>query len=216
MNKQTECKIVLDIETTGIPKRVSGFYSNPSDLSLYDSARIVELGYYIIDKNNVKIKEVEYLIKPENFVIPEEVVKIHGISQEIATKKGISIKHALAFLYLDLINYECNTFIAHNVEFDKNILLSECYRLDYQPIIEKLKGLKDYCTMKDNKIFNRWPKLGDLYEQLFNKKIIIDHRSLSDVDVCHKCYCELMKMNDVNYIVLRNNKKIEKINLYNP
>jgi DNA polymerase III epsilon subunit-like protein len=129
-------------------------------------------------------------------------------------KKGISIKHALAFLYLDLINYECNTFIAHNVEFDKNILLSECYRLDYQPIIEKLKGLKDYCTMKDNKIFNRWPKLGDLYEELFNKKIIIDHRSLSDVDVCHKCYCELMKMNDVNYIVLRNNKKIEKINLY--
>jgi DNA polymerase III epsilon subunit-like protein len=214
MNKQTECKIVLDIETTGIPKRVSGFYSNPSDLSLYDSARIVELGYYIIDKNNVKLKEVEYLIKPENFVIPEEVVKIHGISQEIATKKGISIKHALAFLYLDLLNYDCKTFIAHNVEFDKNILLSECYRLDYQPIIEKLKGLKDYCTMKDNKIFNRWPKLGDLYEELFNEKIIIDHRSLSDVDVCHKCYCELMKMNDVNYIVLRNNKKIEKINLF--
>ena len=43
MNKQTECKIVLDLETTGIPKRVSGFYSNPSDLSLYDSARIFDI-----------------------------------------------------------------------------------------------------------------------------------------------------------------------------
>jgi len=213
MNKYTECKIVLDIETTGLPKKVSGVYSDPTDLTLYDSSRIVELGYYIIDKNNVKIKEVEYLIKPENFVIPDDVVKVHGISQEMAMTKGISFKHVIAILYLDLINYDCTTFIAHNVEFDKNIILSECYRLNYLPIIDKLKSMNNFCTMKDNKIFNKWPKLGVLYEELFNKPIIVDHRSLSDVDICYKCYCELMKMNDDNYIILRNNKKIEKLSL---
>jgi len=213
MNNQKECKIVLDIETTGLPKKVSGIYSNPTDLSLYDSSRIVELGYYIIDKNNVKIKEVEYLIKPKNFVIPDDVVKVHGISQEIAMTKGISIKYVIAILYLDLIKYDCTTFIAHNVEFDKNIILSECYRINYHPIIDKLKSMSNFCTMKDNKIFNKWLKLGHLYEELFNKPIIVNHRSLSDVDVCYKCYCELMKKEDDNYIILRNNKKIEKISI---
>ena len=183
MNKYTECKIVLDIETTGLPKKVAGVYSDPTDLSLYDSSRIVELGYYIIDKNNVKIKEVEYLIKPENFVIPDDVVKIHGISQEMAMTKGTSFKHVVAILYLDLINYDCTTFIAHNVEFDKNIILSECYRLNYQPIIDKLKSMTNFCTMKDNKIFNKWPKLGVLYEELFNKPIIVDHPPLHPSDI---------------------------------
>jgi len=213
MNNYKECKIVLDIETTGLPKKVSGVYSDPSNLSLFDSSRIVELGYYIIDKNNVKLKEVEYLIKPENFVIPDDVVKVHGISQEIAMTKGISIKHVIPILYLDLINYNCTTFIAHNVEFDKNIILSECYRLNYETIIDKIKSMSNFCTMKDNKIFNKWPKLGLLYEFLFKKPIIINHRSLSDVDVCYKCYCELMKINDNNYIILRNNKKIEKLSV---
>ena len=203
-------KIIIDIETTGLPKRPSNNTNDPSILSNYESARIVEVGYYIIDKDNIKVKEVEYIIKPNNFTIPEEVTKIHGISQELAIKNGISMSTALDLLYCHLTAYTCSTFISHNIEFDKNIILSECYRLNKNYLIEKIKSMDTFCTMKDNKIFNKWPKLNVLYQELFNKEIIVEHRALSDVEVCYKCYCELEKRNSNNYIVLRNDKRIKK------
>ena len=213
-------KIIVDIETTGLPIRYNGKSANPSILKCYDSSRIVELGYYIIDMNNNIIKESEFLIKPDNFIISDEVVKIHGITQDRALKEGKPIKNVLNKLEEDLIYYNVNTFISHNVDFDKNIILSECYRLNNESIINKLLSMSNYCTMKDNKIFNnKWPKLSILYEELFNKQIIVEHRALADVKVCYECYCELMKKEyeliNKDYMILRDNKRIKKeISIY--
>jgi len=215
-------KILVDIETTGLPLRDKGQSANPAILKCYDSSRIVELGYYIIDKNNNIIKEIEFLIKPDNFIIPDEVVKIHGITQERALKEGKPIKNVLNKLEEDLIYYNVNTFISHNVDFDKNIILSECYRINNQSIIKKLLSMLNYCTMKDNKIFNnKWPKLSVLYQELINKEIIVEHRALADVKVCYECYCELTKedceltkedceLTKEDYMILRDNKRIKK------
>ena len=208
-------KIIVDIETTGLPIRDNGKSANPSILKCYDSSRLVELGYYIIDINNNIIKEKEFLIKPDNFIISDEVVKIHGITQDRAIKEGKPIKNVFNKLEEDLIYYNVNTFISHNVDFDKNIILSECYRLNNESIINKLLSMSNYCTMKDNKIFyNKWPKLSVLYEELFNKVIIVKHRALADVKLCYECYCELnysdYKLNNQDYMILRDNKRIKK------
>jgi hypothetical protein len=69
--------------------------------------------------------------------------------------------------------------------------------------------------MKDNKIFNnKWPKLSVLYEELFNKEIIVEHRALADVKVCYECYCKLTKnyceLINKDYMILRDNKRIKK------
>ena len=227
-------KIIVDIETTGLPIRDNGKSANPSILKCYDSSRIVELGYYIIDINNNIIKEREFLVKPDNFIISDEVVKIHGITQERALKEGQPIKIVLNKLEEDLIYYNVNKFISHNVDFDKNIILSECYRLNNESIIDKLLPMSNYCTMKDNKIFNnKWPKLSVLYEELFNKQIIVEHRALADVKLCYECYCKLTKedckltkedckltkedceLNNKDYMILRDNKRIKKdISIY--
>jgi len=199
-------KIIVDIETTGLPKKLA----LPYDIHSFDSSRMVELGYYIVDNNNKILKQVEYLIQPDNFIIPDEVIKIHGISQEKALAKGKPIKYVLKKLEEDLIKYNCTLFISHNVDFDKKIILSECYRLNLENIILLLESMTDFCTMKDNKIFNKWVKLGLLYKELFNKEIIVEHRALSDVQVCYECYVELIKKDESKYMILRDNKKIRK------
>lgn len=199
-------KIIVDIETTGLPKKLA----LPYDIQSFDSSRMVELGYYIVNNNNKILKQVEYLIQPDNFIIPEEVIKIHGISQEKALAEGKPIKYVLKKLEEDLIKYNCTLFISHNVDFDKKIILSECYRLNLENTILLLESMADFCTMKDNKIFNKWVKLGLLYKELFNKEIIVEHRALSDVQVCYECYIELIKKDESNYMILRDNKKIRK------
>lgn len=203
-------KIIVDIETTGLPIRINGKTCNPSELKYYDSSRMVELAYYIIDKNNTIIKQVENLIKPNNFIISEEVTKIHGISHNKALTEGKPINLILEILEKDLITYNVDIFISHNVEFDKNIILSESYRINNNNLINKLLCMPNFCTMKDNKIFNKWVKLSVLYQELFNKEIVIEHRALSDVKVCYECYNELFNREKLKYMELRNNKKIRK------
>jgi len=203
-------KIIVDIETTGLPIRINGKTGNPSELKYYDSSRMVELAYYIIDKNNTIIKQLENLIKPDNFIISEEVTKIHGISHNKALTEGKPINLVLETLEKDLITYNVDIFISHNVEFDKNIILSEAYRINNNNLINKLLLMPNFCTMKDNKIFNKWVKLSVLYKELFNKEIVIEHRALSDVKVCYECYNEICNREKLKYMELRNNKKIRK------
>ena len=203
-------KIVVDIETTGLPVRIPGYPSNPADIKNYENCRIVELGYYILDENN-SIKNLnELIIKPSDFIISKEVTEIHGISHDYAVKKGKDIQFVLNILETLLNKYNCILFISHNVDFDKNIIISECYRLNYLSLINKLTSMSDFCTMKDNKLFSKWVKLSVLYQELFNKKIVVEHRALSDVKICYECYCELYNREQQNYMVLRDNKKIKK------
>ena len=186
-------KLFIDTETTGLPK-MKGFnkYYSPSLLNYYDNARIIEIGYVIFSNDNIKIKEVNVLIKPDNFIISN--TPIHGITTEEAINKGTDIKIVLLELEKDLENVD--TIIAHNISFDINIIFSECYRIKNTNLIEKFK-LKNYiCTMKLGQSFmkcKKYPKLIELHKYLFNNDIVQNHRALSDVIICYECYFEINK-----------------------
>ena len=70
--------LFFDSETTGKPKR----YDAPmTDVDNFP--RLVQLGY-IVMKDGEVVKQDEFIVKPDGFTIPEEVSKIHGITQEKA------------------------------------------------------------------------------------------------------------------------------------
>ena len=60
--------------------------------------------------------------------ISDEISKIHGITNEFAVSNGIEIKNVLTIIHKDIIRYKVNTILSYNLQFDKNILLSECYK----------------------------------------------------------------------------------------
>lgn len=185
----------LDTETTGIPEQKTfNRYFEPYYTNYYDDARMIELGYLITDDVGNKIKEESFIIKPNGFEIKNS--HIHGITTEIAMKKGVHIRNALEILYTDLQTVE--KLICHNTNFDKHILLSECYR-EYRSetnIITKLKKITKQCTMEMGKKkynFEKPPKLVELYKKIFGAEPVQTHRALSDVYLCYDCYFNFHK-----------------------
>ena len=195
--------ICIDTETTGLPTRKGGFdeYYHYSETSNYDSSRIIEIGYAIFNSHGRIIKKVNHLIKPVNIEIKNS--HIHGITQKEAEDKGIKMYDALIELENDLKHVD--TIVAHNLLFDYNIILSECHRLNLINLINKIESLNKSCTMRlGRKLIGKMPKLSVLYQFLFQKEIVQEHRALSDVLYCLECYIKMMELRNIS------DKKIEE------
>ncbi len=174
-------RIFIDTETTGRSK----------------TSRLVELGYVIYQD---KEEEHRYtnLIRPEGFIIPKGAQDVHGISTEKAEEYGIPLEMALT----DIVS-ECRAadlLIAHNMDYDYNIIRNELIRTDFE---EKELPIETYCTMKSltdycaldnpNHPGYKWPKLWELHREVFGDIPEQEHRALSDIDIMAKCYFELLE-----------------------
>ena len=195
--------MVLDTETTGLPlfSKYHTFY-NPKDFTKYDISRVIEIGYYIYNIDGDIIKKNDILIKPSGFKI--ENSEIHGITNENADINGVPLINALEQFYIDL--YKCDTIIAHNLKFDMNIILAECYRNQknndnnisiYSNIINKMSSMKQICTIqlaKDKLKLEKRIKLIDLYKMIIKKDWIQKHRAEDDARICAECYWHLLQI----------------------
>ena len=189
-------KIIIDTETSGLPTKLTfDNFHHPSLLDKYDSARVIELGYIICSDSNNIIKKVDQLVKPVDFKIENSFV--HGLEHDYVLSNGKDIKQVLDQFTNDILSNDIGTIIAHNINFDINIILSEYYRLGHEnnkDIIAKLEEMNKEDTMKigkDHMKTKKSPKLIELYKFLFNEEFAQDHRALSDADACLKCYFKL-------------------------
>lgn len=185
--------LFFDTETTGFPMR-KGFnsYYHPSMVNYYNSSRLIEIAYIICDEEKKIIKSVNNIIKPDSFKI--ENSHIHGITQKHAEYEGIDIKKAIKTLEDDI--KDVNTMVAHNIMFDLNILISECYRIENKDVIKMINDKNHICTMdmgKNHLNLKKSPKLTELYKTLFNEEFTQTHRALSDSEACMKCFYEMKK-----------------------
>ena len=180
----------MDIETSGLPI-TGGFnkYYPFSQTAYYDESRIIELAYIITNSGGNVVLSHSVLIKPDGFKI--ENSHIHGIKHEDAEREGVSIKEALLKFGEDLKRFNCDKLVCHNINFDKNVLLSETWRNDVVNVTHTLLCLSEICTMDMGKKLmkvRKCPKLVELYHYLFKETVIQNHRALDDVKLCMKCY----------------------------
>ena len=199
----------IDTETIGLPnvKNLNlkwGEYPYYKLLNRYDCARIVQLSYMITD-NKFDEKEInDYIIKKDNFNI--ENSQFHGITNEISLEKGMVFDDVFDIFYnkLKTVNY----IIAHNINFDINVIRSELFRRDKIYIIEELEKKTLLCTMKHCKDivkiinqYNRYknPSLKEIYRFCFNKEIENAHNSKYDVINMHAVIKKMYDDNILNY-----------------
>lgn len=195
-------EIFIDTETTGLPERKidwcideKGYYP-PSQIQHYNKSRIVSISWII--QGNDYITEKDYYIIPDGFVIPQDSINIHGITNEFANENGISITDALRYLYNDIVKYGCQTIIGHNIAFDKSIILSEMYRMGESKYISKLSLMKTKCTLKMGQLYlnkRRWVKLVDLHKAIFGSVPNGAHNSMVDTRMCYDCYNAMLTNN---------------------
>ncbi|SUZ91603.1 uncharacterized protein METZ01_LOCUS44457 [marine metagenome] len=185
--------LTFDSETTGLPKNFKAPISDSENWP-----RLVQLAWQINDKEGKLINNKSFLIKPDNFTIPYNSEKIHGISTQIALEKGIGLIIALKDFEKDL--KKCKYIIGHNINFDKNILGAEFYRKNIESdLLNKISIdtghiSKQYCNLKGG--FGgglKMPKLIELYEILFGKKFSDAHDAAYDVNATAKSFFYLLK-----------------------
>lgn len=185
--------IILDVETTGIPKYRG---VKPFIISNFESARLIEIGYILINNITNKIdKKVSRLIN-SNLIITNS--HIHGITNEMVDEKGEPLEIVLKDLFDDLKHVD--KIVAHNISFDTSIILSELYRIyntcklfDPTKVIGLIYSTQHVCTMKfcSNTFveFDRYPKLINLHKMIFpDRDVDQNHRALDDVFLCYDVY----------------------------
>ena len=177
---------IFDTETTGFPPKQP--YGSPE----WDKCRLVQIGWEIWNEQTKQLLNREsYIIRPDDFVIPEKVSEIHGIYQKDALEKGLPIQDV--FNRLRDIFPTIDKIVAHNVAFDDKIIASELFRAKEKEMYKKWRNTEKKCTMlMGTKKNEKWPKLSELYERLFDKKPEgILHTADADTRICAEIYFRL-------------------------
>jgi len=193
-NRQLNYKdmyLFFDTETTGLPK---DFKAPATDLENWP--RITQIAWQLYDEDENLVNEFSSLIKPDGWEIPKEEFFIeNNMSTERCEEGGVPLKGVLENLVSDM--EKSQYLISHNMDFDKKIVSAEFIRYQVKPKnkLEKLCTMKestDYCKIKNNWGSYKWPKLVELYKNLFNEEFEA-HDAMSDVKACAKSFFELKK-----------------------
>ena len=225
---------VFDTETNGLPEKCPngwGSYWSYFMTEKYDTSRIISIDWSSINNfsrdkinfsttsnttttTNIETKIEHYLRYPEGI---REINNshIHGITYEDTINKGFTFNDLLEKkgLCCDILKSEY--IVAHNINFDYHVLMSELYRLGTehaQACMLHLNTLRsksrfictgaistDICKMefktvstyKGNKKTKRYkmPKLSELYVYYYGKEFENQHSADGDV----KALLEIIK-----------------------
>jgi DNA polymerase III epsilon subunit-like protein len=202
--------LVFDTETSGLPEK---------EASIYDKSKwpyIIQLSYILYDlSNNSSLITNNYIKIDESVIITQESYNIHNISREILNAQGINIVPALKEFNECL--KKCDIVVGHNISFDKRLIFVECLRHNIkqyftQFVTNKKIHKPEFCTMKNttqfcklerlsktNQVYNKMPKLSELYALLFpNEPLPQDlHNSLIDVAMTLRCYVKYVYNKDI-------------------
>ena len=142
---------IIHTETTGLHEfKDEKVYKK----NLFGFARLVAFSWIIATKesnNSYKIEKKEkFIIKPRCLNIPKEIVQFHGISQEIATKKGTEIEDVLDKFKNDLNNID--VIVSHSLDFHLKAVQAELVR--YNKMVDFNKFLLIDINSFDHKVTN--------------------------------------------------------------
>lgn len=192
----------FDTETTGLPA-----YSTPS----VDPCQphLVDIAALLYNQDGEMIDSFEAIIRPDGWIIPDEVAAIHGITTEMAMDLGIPEQEALdGFM---AIHERASLRVAHNCSFDDRILRIALMRYRGEEAANTFREGEKYCTalsskpicqlppteaMKRSRFRNQFkmPNLAEALMLLTGEELIGGHRARVDTEACAKVYFALQKL----------------------
>jgi DNA polymerase-3 subunit alpha len=146
------------------------------------------------------IEQQDYLIKPEDFNIPFDAEKIHGISTKLAEEKGEDLEKVL-YLFNEALS-KSKFVVGQNVNFDLNIMGCEFFRKEIPTSLNKMLVL-DTCTETTATLCEipggrggkfKLPTLTELHQHLFNTPFAEAHNATADVEATTRCFLELIRL----------------------
>lgn len=188
-----DLKLFYDFETTGFP-----LYSEPSGDPR--QPHITQVGARLVDVSSptlTVISTIDLIVKPEGWIIPDEVAALNGITTDYALAAGIPEICALEALHE--LWRRANERVAHNESFDARIGRIAIKRLmGDDDFADEWKAAPAYCTMRaaTNHVQvpkakgNGWkqPSLSEAFRHFTGREHTGAHRALADVDASMAVY----------------------------
>lgn len=198
-NQPTPMILIIDTETSGLPKRI-GFnqYYKYTDSDKYSSSRLIEIACVLCDQEGKIVRAGEWLIKPDGFSLPTKITELTGITDEELEKNGMRFAD-VAVQFQDFID-KADILVMHNAAFDVSIIAAECYRQGFEALAERVASIPVFCTMEKGKHFTQLrlprgdlkpPRLQELYHHFFGENFGGAHRAMNDVSATAKCYFKM-------------------------
>jgi DNA polymerase-3 subunit epsilon len=186
--------LFFDTETTGLP-----VWNEPSEGE--NQPHIVQLAAILVDPATREEREhMDVIIRPDGWVIPDEVAAIHGITTERAMDEGIEESVALD-MFLSLWAPD-RVRVGHNQSFDERILRIAIKRYKDEALAEQWKlgikactGLlsKPICQMlPKNRYGFKMPKLQEAYKFFTGAEFEDAHSAMADARACMSVYWAVM------------------------
>lgn len=185
--------LFYDTETTGLwEKRLPcGHEGQPKLVQLAAILKDVET-----HREVMRIALVVYRPEP----IPDAAAKVHGTTTEISQAIGVNEAAALD-VFCDMV-LAADLMVAHNIEFDTNIINNAARLLSGNPKLDVFEGKKKFCTMLagvpickfPSKFGHKgygWPKLEEAVRHLLGREPSDAHQAIGDAIDCHDLFFHL-------------------------
>lgn len=194
--------LFFDTETTG-------FFRDRLPVDHPDQPHIVQLAVQLCDTDGVPVAGFSTIVDPgigsNGLTIPKQASDVHGITDEIATRMGVTLESALA--WFQHMYQRADIVCAHNIKFDKGVIETSIAR-HYKKVMPLRKPL--FCTMDASSLivnlpptermlaagFNKPkpPKLEECIQHFFNERLSGAHDAMIDVEACRRVYFHLKSM----------------------
>ena len=187
--------LFFDTETTGLPD----FRLPPS---WEGQPRICQLGAILTDKEGKVKAELNMLVRPDGWTIPQQASDVHGITQEDASKYGLSIRGVLGIF--NRLIAKAELVVAHNIKFDRLMVLREAIACEFS---ERDFAFEGSCTMEQSADVVKIPptarmqacgmkgyknpNLQEAYHHFFGQNFIGAHDAMADVRACRDVFFKL-------------------------
>ena len=214
--------LVFDVETSGLlPKKDK---SNPNHIPIEAYPHILQLSYALYDISSNQLSDTydTYINVKKEVEISDKITELTGITRR-SCNKGVSMVEALTSFYKAYISSD--VIVAHNIDFDKKMILVELERnrpeiikntpecmTIFNSTYEELNGVEHYCSMRKGTVITniivpskypgkppslKWPRLNELYAKLFDGETVDGlHNAMVDVLVCLRCYMKMRHNTD--------------------
>lgn len=180
---------VVDTETTGLFD-----YSKPADAD--GQPRMCALAMIFLDDNLAPEHSKEFLIRPDGWVVGDEVAKLHGLTTERLLADGVPVVQALGE-YIATLDHG-DIIVGYSVSFDLKVLRGELRRAKMEDrfettrSIDVMRPLTDICKIPKAKGNGyKLPKLIEAAKSIFGEEMPDAHGALADAMMCARLFREM-------------------------
>jgi DNA polymerase III epsilon subunit-like protein len=193
MNDGRRKLLFFDCETTGLPG-VRWFSPEVVD----QWPRLVQLAWARYDTQGTLVSAESHIVRPAGFRIPPDSTRIHGITHARALKEGRDLGEVLDE-FLAAAGAPGTTLVAHNFDYDRNVVAGEIIRARKPLAFLELAGI---CTMKSTTDIvqlprpgggfgYKWPTLEELHTWVFGFSYEGAHDAANDIQACARAFFKL-------------------------